>query len=149
MHILSLLEIPEGGLLPELQRLQAELGLQGRVHFLGSRNDVPAVLLDLDLFVLSSYTEGFSLALVEAMATGLATIATKSGGPEGIVDADATGILVPPRDPQALAEAIRRALNDQTLRRCLGSAAKAAVTYRFSSERMLAAYRELAISLLK
>jgi glycosyltransferase involved in cell wall biosynthesis len=138
-----------GELFPELQRLQRDLGLQERVHFLGLRDDVPAVLRDFDLFVLSSNTEGFSLALVEAMATGLAVIATQSGGPEKIIEMEATGILVPRRDPQALAAAILRVLNEAHLKSRLGLAAKAAVTQRFSSERMLAEYRQLAISVLK
>lgn len=136
-----------GGLLPELERLRAELALSDRVHFLGLRSDVPAVLADLDLYVLSSYTEGFSLALVEAMASGLPVIATRSGGPERIIDADRTGLLVAPRDPQSLAARIQHLLADEALRKQLGAAAKEAVTQRFSSERMVSDYHRLAASL--
>jgi glycosyltransferase involved in cell wall biosynthesis len=136
-----------GGLLPKLSKLQSNLGLGGRVHFLGLRSDVPAVLSELDLFVLSSRTEGFSLALVEAMASGRAAVATRSGGPETIIAPEQTGLLVQPEDPAALAAALNRVLADEPLRVRLAAAAQAAMTRRFSSERMIADYRELGLEL--
>jgi glycosyltransferase involved in cell wall biosynthesis len=139
----------DGGLFPELQRLQGQLGLTGRVHFLGLRSDVPAILADLDLFVLSSHTEGFSLALVEAMASGRPVIATRSGGPERIIATPQAGVLVPPRDPAALAAEISRLLENEVLRNELAAAARAAVIERFSSERMVSDYHQLSTSLLR
>ncbi len=136
-----------GGLFPELQRLLEKLALGGRVHFLGLRSDVPAVLADFDLYVLSSYTEGFSLALVEAMASGLPVIATRSGGPEQIVEEGRTGLLVPPRDAPALAAEIQHLLADEAIRTGLATAAREAVTQRFGSERMLSNYHRLALEL--
>ena len=81
----------------EMRRLAAELGLAGRVHFLGQRDDVPDLLSALDLFVLPSHSEGVSLALLEAMAAGLPVIATAVGGlPEVVTDGE-NGLLIPPR----------------------------------------------------
>ena len=138
-----------GGLLPQLSQLQTSLGLDRRVHFLGLRSDVPAVLNELDLYVLSSKTEGFSLALVEAMASGKAAIATRSGGPETIIESEQTGLLVPPQDPPAMAAAIERLLIDPDLRARLAAAARGAMTRRYSSERMIADYARLGASLAK
>lgn len=138
----------EGGLLPELDRLRNELQLSDRVHFLGLRSDVPAVLADFDLYVLSSHTEGFSIALVEAMASGLPVIATRSGGPERIIEAGRTGILVSPGDPHSLATQIQQLLSDEPLRKQLGATARTAVAERFSSERMVSDYQRLATRLI-
>lgn len=136
-----------GGLLLSLEELRHSLKLDGRFHFMGLRSDVPEILAGLDVFVSSSYTEGFSLALVEAMAAGKAAVATRSGGPERILAHERTGLLVPTRDAQALADAILR-LADSSLRNELGIAAKAAMTTRYSSARMLADYHALASTLL-
>jgi glycosyltransferase involved in cell wall biosynthesis len=132
-----------GGLMPKLAELQGTLGLAGRLHFLGLRSDVPAILSELDVFVLSSKTEGFSLALVEALASGRAAVATRSGGPETIIEPEKTGLLVPPEDPAALAAALERVLTDEALRLRLAAAARTAMTQRFSSERMIADYEQL------
>ena len=137
-----------GGLLPGLESLRAEFGLQDCVQFLGLRSDVPQILAGIDVFVSSSYTEGFSLALVEAMASGKAAVATRSGGPERILEHERTGLLVPPRDADALAEAIGR-MSDASLRTTLGHAARAAMTERYSSARMLRDYEALASSLVR
>ena len=89
----------------DLRRTAAELGLDGCVLFHGQVRDVPALLARAGLFVLSSLTEGVSLTLLEAMACGLAVVATRVGGnPEVVADGE-TGLLVPPGDPAALAGA--------------------------------------------
>jgi glycosyltransferase involved in cell wall biosynthesis len=90
-----------------IKGLVAELSLANRVHFLGFRPDTADFLRGLDVFVLSSRSEGFSIATVEAMAAGLPVIATRSGGPEEIVEHEHTGILVPTQNPVALADGIR------------------------------------------
>ncbi|EQD46462.1 Glycosyl transferase, group 1 domain protein, partial [mine drainage metagenome] len=96
-----------GTLADDLMRLRSQLGLEERVFFLGLRADVATVLHNLDLFVLSSRSEGFSIACVEAMACGIPVVATRCGGPEEILDAR-TGILVPAGNPSALADAVHR-----------------------------------------
>ena len=93
----------------ELGRLVGELGLDGCVSFLGEIHDVPALLARGAIFVLPSRSEGISLTLLEAMACGLPVVATRVGGtPEVVVDGE-TGLLVPPADPAALAEAVLQA----------------------------------------
>ena len=76
------------------------------MHFLGQRRDVPDLLNAMDIFVLPSYSEGVSLALLEAMAAGLPVIATAVGGLPEVVEHDKTGLLIPPRDAAALAGAL-------------------------------------------
>ena len=125
---------------PERERLEAlsrRLGLADRVHFVGQQNNVPEWLAAMDIFVLTSDWEGMSNAILEAMAAGLPVVATAVGGtPEVVVDG-VTGLLVPPRDPDALAEAITRLLRDPDLRRKMGRAGRERVQQHFSVERMV------------
>ena len=100
------------------------LGLTGRVVFAGYRDDLPVVLSTLDIFVLPSWSEGFGRANLEAMAAGLPIVSTNVGGiPEVVVDGE-SGILVPPHDPTALAEAIIRLAEDKNLRKKIGEAGR-------------------------
>ena len=87
----------------------------------GQRRDIPDLLAAMDILVLPSHSEGVSLALLEAMAVGLPVIATVVGGlPEVVTDA-ANGLLIPPRDPEALARALERLLADPNFARLWGS----------------------------
>jgi glycosyltransferase involved in cell wall biosynthesis len=130
----------QGGLFPELERLRAELRLEREVQFLGLRTDVPDILGGIDLFVTSSDTEGFSIALVEAMASGRAVLATRSGGPERIINDESTGLLVPAKDAESLARGISRLIGDSSLRTRLAQSAKSAIGARYSGARMLEEY---------
>lgn len=132
-----------GDAYPPLEVLRAELGLGDRVIFTGFRTDVGALLRAFDLFVLSSRTEGFSLSTVQAMATGLPVLATRSGGPEEIVRDGVDGILVPTAEPAALAAGISRLASDPDLSRRLGVAAATSARKRFDVETMLKAYQAL------
>lgn len=123
-----------------LVSLQRELGLESRFSFVGFRRDVDRVLADLDVFVLSSISEGFSLATIEAMAAGKPVVVTRCGGPEEIVDDRVTGLLVPPADPPALAASICELLNDPGLASALGQRAQAMVRNRFSLSQMIREY---------
>lgn len=131
-----------------LKRRRNELGLQEAVTFLGFRDDVSEVLASLDVFALSSLDEGFSLATVQAMALGRPVVATRSGGPEEIIGEDGPGVLVPPGDPEALAQALVRVLRDHRLGEELGSSAAAHVRSRFSMQAMLDAYEALYLEAL-
>lgn len=138
-----LLVVGDGPLRGDLERLARELGIAGRTRFLGHRTDVPAILPALDLFVLSSLHEGISLTLLEAMASGLAVVATRVGGtPEVVVDGH-TGLLVPPGRPGLLADAIIRLLRDPRLRMEMGKAGQARVYERFGVQAMVEAYQRL------
>lgn len=130
---------------PALQELATALGLGARVRFLGYRRDVAAILDGADVFALSSLTEGMSLAVLEAMAAGLPVVGTRVGGMPDVVDDGVTGLLVPSRDPAALAAALRGLLDDPSRRAAMGAAGRARVEARFSlaatAEAYLAAYR--------
>jgi len=125
-----------GRRIDEVRALAAGLGLAGAVHFLGPRHDVPDLLNAMDIFVLPSYSEGLSLALLEAMAAGKPVIATAVGGtPEVVTDGD-NGLLIPPRDAGSLAAALTRLLSDPALAQRLGANARAHVREHFSLDRL-------------
>ena len=109
---------------PQLEAVIKELGLGGRVRLLGERDDVPLVLRALDVFVLPSIGEGISNAILEAMATGLAVIATRVGGNVELVREDVTGRLIEPRSPETLAEALTAYLADPVRAREHGAAGR-------------------------
>lgn len=123
--------VGSGPLEDELRRQVTRHGLEQRVLLAGSRDDVQEILPAFDVFVLSSVYEGLSIALLEAMAAGLPAVVTRVGGmPDALTDG-MDGLLVPPRDPEALAAAIERLLRDEPLRRQLGEQATRSVQ-RFS-----------------
>jgi glycosyltransferase involved in cell wall biosynthesis len=105
---LRLVVVGDGELREELARLVRELAMEGRIVLTGSRNDVPDVIGAFNCFVLSSYTEGLAMTLLEAMAAELPVVATRVGGNEEVVVDGVTGYLVPARDPARLADALRR-----------------------------------------
>ena len=112
---------PERG---ALETRIAQLGLGDRVHLLGFRTDIPELLAGCDLFVLPSLFEGLPLSILEAMAAGKAVVATAIGGNDEAVVDGVTGLLVPPADPEALADALRTLLREPERRRRLGEAGR-------------------------
>jgi glycosyltransferase involved in cell wall biosynthesis len=98
-------------------------GMTAHVHFLGERRDVTPILKNLDVGALSSDWEGMPLFVLECMTTRTPVVATNVGGLPEVVEHDRTGLLVPPRDSAALAEAISRILADPALGRRLAAAA--------------------------
>jgi glycosyltransferase involved in cell wall biosynthesis len=116
----------------------AALGVADRIRLPGFVGDVEALLRQHSIFALPSrQPEGFGLALIEAMGQGLACVATDLGGPREIVRHEVNGLLVPPGDAHALAEAIERLWTDPVLCRQLGSTAARDVRERFSAEAMV------------
>ena len=123
---------------------QGELaGLSDAVHFLGHRDDVEACLAGMDLFVLPSLNEGMGRALIEAMAAGLPVIASRVGGIPAVIRHEQTGLLVPPGDVGALAEALRRLLNRPEWARQLGVAASRSIDSRYGSISMVYAIESI------
>jgi sugar transferase (PEP-CTERM/EpsH1 system associated) len=122
----------DGPCRPELEALVRDLGLGASVRLLGERHDIPRVLAALDVFVLPSIAEGISNTILEAMATGLAVIATRVGGNPELVDDGITGQLVPKQDPPALREAMAAMLADVPARLARGVAARRRVVELFS-----------------
>jgi glycosyltransferase involved in cell wall biosynthesis len=125
-----------------------ELGLQDRFFFLGFREDIPEVLSELDVFVLSSISEGFPLVTLEAMAAGKPVVVTRCGGPEEVIDDGQTGALVPPADPEALAGKICELLADPARAEALGEAARAKAHRLYSLEQMIRQYESLYLRIL-
>jgi glycosyltransferase involved in cell wall biosynthesis len=128
-------------------RAQAEsLGIAPRVLFAGHRTDVPALLEAFDVFCISSTYEGTPLTLFEAMAAAKPIVSTAVDGCREVLEDGRTGLLVPPRDGQALGQALTRVLSDASLRASLGAAAQresARYDIRECVERMQALYDEV------
>jgi glycosyltransferase involved in cell wall biosynthesis len=131
----------------ELEAMASQPPLRGHVHFLGWRSDTPAIYADLDLLLLTSNNEGMPVSIIEAMAAGKAVVATDAGGTRSVVSHGETGILVPPRAPQALAEACIELLRDAPRRRRLGQAAQQAVYPRYDISTLLTTMAEFYTSL--
>jgi glycosyltransferase involved in cell wall biosynthesis len=129
--------IGDGELRQALSAEAGRLGIGPRVHFTGWVEDVPAVLAELDVVVLSSRNEGTPLALIEAAAAARPVVATDVGGVASVVVDGRTGCLVPPSRPEALAAALRRLLDDPAERLRLGEAARAHAVRRFGDGRMV------------
>lgn len=111
----------DGSMAEELRQAGADLG--GRLRFLGLRTDVPDVMAALDVFVAPSINEGMGRVLVEAAAAGVPSVASAVGGVPDIVRDGETGVLVPPKDARALAEAVVTLANDAGLRARIGAEA--------------------------
>jgi glycosyltransferase involved in cell wall biosynthesis len=131
-----------GKLGQSLLEMRDSLGLRDRVTFLGLRPDVATVLQNLDVFALSSRTEGFSIACIEAMACGVPVVATRSGGPQQILD-DQSGILVAVDSPEELADGIYRVAFTPGLGKSLAEHALRRVRERYSLDRMLSSYESI------
>jgi glycosyltransferase involved in cell wall biosynthesis len=111
---------------PALRRQAAELGIAAAVVFAGHREDIPAVLGAIDVLCISSTYEGTPLSLFEAMASGKAIVSTSVDGCREVLVDGVSGLLVPPREPQALADALLRVLGDGNLRASLAASAREA-----------------------
>jgi sugar transferase (PEP-CTERM/EpsH1 system associated) len=132
-----LLLVGDGPQRVQLEGMAQRLGVSERVRFLGSRSDVSRLLQAMDVFVLASIWEGMPNAALEAMAVGLPVVATAVGGtPEVVVDGE-TGLLVPARDPDALARAVAHLLHDPELWRRMGQAGRRRVEQHFSEAQMV------------
>jgi glycosyltransferase involved in cell wall biosynthesis len=129
---------------PLEEELRARAALLPRVRWIGFRPDLPAVMQALDVLAIPSRSEGFGLVAAEAMAARLPVVSTRAGGlPEVVVDGE-TGVLVPPRDPVAFADAVLRVLGDPALRAHLAaSGGPDRARAKFSMERMIGAHEVL------
>jgi glycosyltransferase involved in cell wall biosynthesis len=124
-------------------RRRAVLGLEGTVEFLGFRDDVEDLLSALDVLVSTSRSEGFSLSTVQAMAAGVPVVATRSGGPEEILEDGRTGVLVTNGSAEAVARGIERVYGDAGFAARLAAEGRVEVARRFSLRRMVLAYEDL------
>ncbi len=132
----------------EIRALVDRLGLQDRVHFENHREDAGALLRQADVFVLPSFEEARPRSIIEATLLGVPVVASETGGIPSLIDDGVTGMLVPPGDVDALADAIEMLVEDAALRRRLAFQARARAARECRPEetarRYLAAYAELA-----
>jgi glycosyltransferase involved in cell wall biosynthesis len=129
--------VGDGELREALERQIKELGLERHVLLTGFRPDALGLMKSLDLFVMSSVTEGLGSAVLEAMACRIPIVGTRAGGiPEAIVDGQ-SGVLVPPHDDEALATAMLRVLRDRELAARLAEGGRARVEDAFSVDRLV------------
>jgi glycosyltransferase involved in cell wall biosynthesis len=126
----------EGPEMAELRKQTVELGLEPQVSFEGFVSDVAAFLNQVDIFVLPSLYEGLGVAILEAMAAGKPIVASRVGGIPELIQHLATGLLVPPGDSEALAQAISRLVSEQDLAENLATRAREKVREEFTIEQM-------------
>ena len=132
-----------------LRALVQELRLDGHLHLLGRRSDMAEVLSAFDLFVLSSHDEGMSNAILEAMAMQRPVVATDVGGTNEVVQDGRTGVLVPAKDPAALAQGILRVLRAPQEGAAMGERGRAIAIERFSARAMVRQMEQLYVQLLE
>jgi len=135
--------VGDGILKTELMDMAKRLGISDKVLFPGIRNDVSDILSTMDLFVITSLTEGICNAILEAMACGLPIIATDVGGNPEIVHNEETGLLFPTKNVAGLVRAVERMLEDEERRKGYGEKAREMVEKRFSLQRMVNEYEGL------
>ncbi|NWF39498.1 glycosyltransferase [Mariprofundus sp. NF] len=127
----------------EIEMMVNNLGLEEQVVILGGCSNIPDILSAMDGYVMASHSEGFSNAILEAMAAGLPIVATTVGGNAEALQNGKAGLLVPPYDPVALSKAMQEAMNNQELRETVSAVAKQSSREKFSVDAMVTAYLEL------
>ena len=145
---IKILMVGDGPLKEKLQELVGTLGIGDHVIFTGFRSDVREILCAIDVLVIPSLAEGFPMVTIEAMAMAKPIIATRIDGITEQISDGKEGLLVPPNDSSALAEAIIKLMRDRELARSLGLAARKKVESEFSVEKMIAETEKVYQSLL-
>ena len=129
--------VGEGELRGQLHRLAVELDVEGSCQFVGVREDIADILAAADVVVLPSLSEGFPFVLLEALAMGCPVVASRVSGIPELIEDHRTGLLVPARDPRALANAIREVLSNPTTASKMGAEGRALVRERFTVDHMV------------
>ncbi len=134
---LQVVIVGEGPMRPVLERRARQLGVDRHVRFPGFHPDVQSFLCGLDVFVMPSLWEGFGLVLLEAMAAGQPIVASKVSAIPEVIEDGVTGLLVPPAEPSALAQAILTLWREPAFREKLGNAGRERLRERFSLDQMV------------
>lgn len=140
---LELVLAGDGPLRQDLTARASQLDISDRVHFLGRRNGLERIYPAFDLFVLSSLQEGSPNVVLEALASGVAVVATRVGGVPELLEDGRSGLLVPPADPDSLAEALVRLARNGELRQRLADAGRQHVERHLTLGRMVAQHEQL------
>jgi len=145
----KLLLVGDGAERAKLERLAAELSVAADVIITGIRHDVPRLLRAMDVFALSSLSEGLPISVLEAMAASLPVVATNVGMLPELLQEGEDGFLVAPRAVEAMSQQLARLVNDRELARRLGAAGRQKVEREYSLAAMLQRYEELYLSLIE
>ncbi len=129
--------VGDGPLRKNLEVLSSQLGIEDKTIFAGFRSDIKEILSAIDILVIPSLLEGFPMVTLEAMAMAKPIIATHIGGITEQISDGVEGVLVPPRDADALAKAIKKVIENKELAHSLGSAARKRVEKEFTVEKMI------------
>jgi glycosyltransferase involved in cell wall biosynthesis len=132
-----------------LERQAASLGVAARLHFMGWRDDVAALMASADFLVCPSRHEPLGNVVIEAWAAGLPVIAARSAGPGALLGDGETGLLVPIDDVTGLASAMERLIDDERMRVRLAAAGRAAFAAEFAEDRVVALYRDFLASVTR
>ena len=141
--------VGDGSERTRLEREAGELGLSGKVHFIGVRDDVPAVLKLMDVLVLSSLSEGSPNVVLEGMAAGVPVVAMRVGGVPEVVEDGVSGFLVDTGDAPGLSNAVLRLLNDADRAREMGKKSRAIAVENYDINRVVARVEDVFSSLLE
>ncbi len=136
-HDIALDFVGTGPDFDQVQAYAASMGVDRQISFLGDRNDVPKLLSESQIFVLSTHYEGFPISILEAMRAGLPIIATDVNGIYEQVEDGINGFLVPHQDPQALATALSKLIASSPLRKQMGAMSRKKFLDEFNIERMM------------
>ncbi len=140
--------VGDGELKDSLRTKSRILGIRDRVFLTGFREDIPEILSILDLFVLPSHLEGLCTSLMDAMYMGVPVVATTAGGIPEVIENGKTGLLVPPKNPSALAEAIIELLRDKSKREIFAAEGKKRVLQEFTASKMVDRVEEVYLTLI-
>ena len=138
-----------GRLYNDLLNLRDRLSLKKEVFFLGFRSNISEILNNLDIFLLTSTSEGFSISTVEAMACGVPVVATKCGGPEEIIVNNENGILAQVGDERDLAKGVTRLIENGRFRKKIVASARQTVSSKFKLSSMIARYDRIYSTVLR
>jgi glycosyltransferase involved in cell wall biosynthesis len=146
---IKLLVVGEGSLVEELKEKAKKNNIFDNILFTGGRRDIPEILASIDIFVMPSTAEGLPNSLLEAMAMGKPVVATEVGGIPELIKNGRTGLLVPPRNPEALATAIRDLISNDQLAAKMGQAARSFVLNNYSIVEIAQKWQTLYLSILR